>query len=224
MIRRFQITRPLYPLAGIAAAIIILVFGLVSAKSEKGFVYMGAVWLLFLCFGYWKSCLAVLPVAAAMSAFLAGVTWLISGDVVQTMAAVNRILAVCIAVIPGLAMPPAVAVRCFSSLKLPRVLTLAMMITLTFFSLLGAEVRQVREAMRTRGAGSLFSPKIAYRAFLIPLVMRLTNISDTLALSVETRGFTPEDKDATVYKTVKPGVKDGMFLPLLLAACVWVIV
>ena len=224
MIRRFQIARPLYPLAGIAASILILVFGLVSAKSEKGIVYLCAIWLLLLCLGYWKSCLAVLPAVAAMGVFLAGITWLISRDAVQTLAAVNRILAVCIAVIPGLAMPPAVVVRCFSSLKLPRMLTLAMMITLTFFPLLGAEVRQVREAMRTRGAGSLFSPKIAYRAFLIPLVMRLTNISDTLALSVETRGFTPEDKDATVYKTVKPGVKDCVFLPLLLAACVWVTV
>lgn len=33
-------------------------------------------------------------------------------------------------------------------------ITLGMMITLTFFPLLGGEVRQVREAMKTRGAGT----------------------------------------------------------------------
>ena len=35
------------------------------------------------------------------------------------------------------------------------------------FPLLGDEVRKVREAMKTRGAGSLLSPGIFYRAFLI---------------------------------------------------------
>ena len=84
-----------------------------------------------------------------------------------------------------------------------------MMITLSFFPLLRDEVRQVREAMKTRGAGSILSPKIFYRAFLIPLVTRLVNISDTLALSVETRGFTTGSAATyTVYRTVSVGARD----------------
>ena len=63
------------------------------------------------------------------------------------MAAVNRILALCVGVIPGLALPPVLLVRNCSALKLPRMLTLGMMITLNFFPLLGDEVRKVREAM-----------------------------------------------------------------------------
>ncbi len=141
-------------------------------------------------------------------------------DVNEAYAAINRILAVCIAVIPGLALSPIILVRNFSALKLPRMLTLGMMITLTFFPLLGGEVRQVREAMKTRGAGSFLSPKIFYRAFLIPLVMRLVNISDTLALSAETRGFSNNTADCSVYKTVKLRAADILFLILVLAGAV----
>ena len=47
---------------------------------------------------------------------------------------------------------------------------------------------------------------------MIPLVIRLVNISDTLALSVETRGITKEEADAcSVYKTVTLCASDIMF-------------
>lgn len=215
--------RALYPLLGVAAAVCVLVCGLLAAKGGKGLWYLCGVWLLFLCFGYWRACLAVLPAAAVLCAVLAGITWGISHDTVQTLAAVNRILAVCIAVIPGLAMAPIALVRCLTKLRLPRLLTLAMMITLSFFPLLSAEVRQVREAMKTRGAGSLLTPTIFYRAFLIPLMMRLLNISDTLALSVETRGFSTDRNDCSVYRTQALRPADALFVLLLLAGSMWVI-
>ena len=65
----------------------------------------------------------------------------------------------------------------------------------------------------------MFSLQIFYRAFLIPLIMRLVNISDTLALSVETRGFTAQGEH-TVYKTVKLSARDIIFLLLLIAGAV----
>lgn len=208
--------RPIYPLIGLLSSVLIIVFGVATAKSPACIWFLCGIWLLFLAFGYWRACTAIIPVAAVMCAILAGITYAISRDTGATLAAVNRILAVCIAVIPGLALPPIVLVRNFSSLRFPRMLTLGMMITLNFFPLLGGEVRQVREAMKTRGAGSFFSPQIFYRAFLIPLIMRLVNISDTLALSVETRGFTTNAADCSVYKTVKLRGADILFLLLLL--------
>ena len=123
-------------------------------------------------------------------------------------------LALCVAAIPGLGLAPVCLVRGFSCMHLPRVLTLAMLITCTFFPLLRAEVRQTREAMRTRGAGGLLNPAILYRAFLIPLMVRLVNLSDTLALSVETRGFTTEAAPYTVYRPVYLQAKDGAFAAL----------
>lgn len=218
MSEKLQVKRPIYPLIGLIGSVLIIVFGLITAKSAVCVWFLAGMYLLFLLYGYWRACIAVIPFAAILCAVLAGITLAISQDIAATLAAVNRILAVCIAVIPGLALSPITLVRNFSALKVPRTITLGMMITLTFFPLLGAEVRQVREAMKTRGAGSLFSPQIFYRAFLIPLVMRLVNISDTLALSVETRGFTEAAEGYTVYKTVDLRALDILFLGIVLAA------
>ena len=114
----------------------------------------------------------------------------------------------------GVLQPDSIPGRILFHVRLPRVLTLAMLITFTFFPLLRAEVRQTREAMRTRGAGGLLNPAILYRAFLIPLMVRLVNLSDTLALSVETRGFTTYPAPYTVYRPVYLQAKDGAFAAL----------
>ena len=156
----------------------------------------------------------MLPAAALLFGIFCALTYAISRDVAQTSAAAARMLALCVAAIPGLGLAPVCLVRGFSCMRLPRVLTLAMLITFTFFPLLRAEVRQTREAMRTRGAGGLLNPTILYRAFLIPLMVRLVNLSDTLALSVETRGFSTEAAPYTVYRPVYLQVKDGAFAAL----------
>ena len=59
--------------------------------------------------------------------------------------------------------------------------------------------------------------RILYRAFLVPLVMRLVNISDTLALSVETRGFALGKVQYTIYKRESFALSDLVFVLGLLA-------
>lgn len=78
--------------------------------------------------------------------------------------------------------------------------------------------------MKTRGAGSVFNPKILYRSFLVPLVMRLVNISDTLALSVETRGFALGKVCYTIYKKENIALSDIVFILGLTAGAVLVAV
>lgn len=216
----FKAKNPLYPLLGVLSGIVVLVFGLITAKSAASTIYLCGVWLLFAVFGYYKSCLAVLPFALIMGGIFCGITYALSKDAVTTYAAANRIFAVCIAVIPGLALEPITLVRNFSCLRAPRTVTLGMMIALGFFPLLRNETKRIREAMLTRGAGNVFNPAIFHRAFLIPLVVRLVNVSDTLALSVETRGFDPHDKNYTVYRKVRFGLKDALFAFVLLAGSV----
>ena len=206
---------PVYPLLGILAGVTVLIFGLITAKTVAASFYLAGVWLLFLAFGYWKSCLAVIPFAAATCVVFCGITYALSEVAVSTCAAANRILAVCVAVIPGLALEPALAVRNLTQLRAPRMITLGMMIALGFFPLLRQETKRIREAMKTRGAGNVLKPSIFYRAFLVPLVVRLVNISDILALSVETRGFNAEEKNYTVYKEVSFGVRDAAFALIL---------
>lgn len=225
MSEKLVVKNPIYPILGTFSSILIIVIGLITAKGQTSLIFSCACWLIFLCYGYWKACLAVIPVAAVMCAVLAGLTWLISGNVDSTMAAAARIAALCIGVIPGIALKPILLVRNLSQLKMPRAFTLAMMITFSFFPLLGLEVKRVREAMKTRGAGSLLSPAIFYRAFLIPLLMRIVNISDTLALSVETRGFvTDSDAQYSVFKTVSVRVRDIIFLVVIISLSVLAVV
>lgn len=219
-----KVKDPIYPLLGIASSVVVLVTGLVTAKSTASSVYLCGVWLTFLIFGYRKSCLAVLPFAAVTCGIFAAITYALSKDAVTTYAAVNRILAVCVAVIPGLGLEPSALVRNLSGLRAPRIVTLGMMIALGFFPLLRVETKRIREAMTTRGAGNVFRPAIFYRAFLVPLAVRLVNISDTLALSVETRGFDTSDKNYTVYKDVKFRIRDALFALVLVAGSVTAVV
>lgn len=207
----------IYPLLSILTSIVILVVGLLMAKTTKGLYYLGGIWLLFLLFGYYKACLAIIPFSCVMSGIFCLATYAISKDTNATLSALGRILAVCVAVIPGLGLEPSKLVSNLSALKAPRVLTLGMMIALSFFPLLVKETKKIREAMKTRGAGSILNPKIFYRAFLLPLVVRLVNISDTLSLSVETRGFEVGDKNFSVYKKVKIKWTDFVFAILFLA-------
>lgn len=219
-----KVKDPIYPLLSVLTCVVILVFGLITAKSVASTCYLAGAWLLLFVFGYWKSCLSVIPFAVVTGGIFCGITYALSKDLTTTYAAANRILAICIAVIPGLALEPALLVRNLSGLRAPRMLTLGMMIALSFFPLLKKETERIREAMRTRGAGNALNPKIFHRAFLVPLVVRLVNISDTLALSVETRGFKADDKNYTVYREVRFKAKDSVFALLLVTGSVLAVV
>ena len=107
--------------------------------------------------------------------------------------------------------------RALSQVHTPRAVTLGMLIAMSFVPMLRGEIARVREAMKTRGAGSLWNLKIFYRAFLVPFAMRLVNISDTLALSVETRGFALGKVPYTIYKKERPALSDALFCVGLIA-------
>ena len=109
-------------------------------------------------------------------------------------------------------------IRNMNQLHFPKMLTLGMLIAVRFVPVVGSEVRQIREAMKTRGVrASLWNFKCFYRALLIPLIMRLINISDTLSLSLETRGFELENTPVTVYEPVQFTLRDGLYLAGMIA-------
>ena len=94
MSERFEIKHPIHPLIGFCVSVVLVVTGLLTAKSVTSLYYLGAVWVLFLCFGYYRACFAVVPVAMVMSLILAGITYAVSKDAAAAQAAVSRILAV----------------------------------------------------------------------------------------------------------------------------------
>ncbi len=224
--RSLYSAKPVFPFFGVFSSILVIVFGLLFAPCPKTLFFLGSAWILFLVFGSYKACFFVLPFMFAFGAIFYGLTFLISKEFASSLAAFTRIACVFVAVIPGLSVPPVNVVRSISSLKVKksfrpvlRTITLGLMITLSFFPILAKEIAQVKEAVQTRGSGSVFSPKIFYRAFLIPLVIRLVNICDTLSLSVETRGFSLGEDEYSVFKQIKLNARDFVFIFLVFVLC-----
>lgn len=202
-----------YPLFAVLSALLIMVFGLVSARSINGSYFLIGAFAWLIIFGCYKQCLKVLPMFIVFGGFFALIAYLTSDkNPVSALAMANRFGAVFLAIVPGMSIHAVAMTRNLSALHTPRGITLGMLIVMSFIPVLTTEIKRVREAMKTRGAGSLLNPKIFYRALLIPLVTRLVDISDTLALSIETRGFTLEKGNYTVYKKENINIYDVLYL------------
>ncbi len=210
-------TNPIYPLLGMFASIATLVFGLVCAKMDNILYFYAGIYVLYLCYGYYRACIAVVPMLALMITLFCGLTYLTGSDTQFIIYALNRSFAVCFATIAGLSTPTSSFIRNLRQIKVPKMVTLGMLIAINFFPLFVKEMRQIRSAMKTRGAGSIFNLKVFYRAFLIPLVVRIVHISDTLSLSVETRGFTMDNTQTTVFEPKNIAPKDILFVIIFVA-------
>ncbi len=214
---RFNANTPLYPMLGIVVAVVTLVYGLVTAHLDNMYYFYIALYLLYLCMGYYRACIAIIPMAIFITCLFAGSTWLVMNDMVSTTKAVYRSMAVVFTVIPGLSVSSTLLIRNFNQLRLPKAITLGMMISLNFFVRLSQEMRQIREAMKTRGAGSILHPRVLYRAFLLPLVVRVVNISDTLSASIQTRGYSLACNTTTIYNALSVRARDIVFAMLFIA-------
>ena len=223
--RFLSFKKKIYPLFVFAASLFLIVFGLITARSVNCSCFLAGCFLWFMLFGCARGCLRTLPVFIIFGGAFGLIAYFAYGnDLNAAIAMVNRFGSVFLAAALGMSVEPADMTRNLSTLKAPRGVTLGMLIATSFPPVLGAEIKRVREAMKTRGAGSLFNPKIFYRAFLVPFVMRLVNISDTLSLSVETRGFSLEKTPYTVYKKETVCVSDLLFLLGLAAGAVLAVV
>lgn len=221
----FKRKHNLYPLIAIASSLIIMVFGLVTARDIRcSYFLLGAlVWLVL--FGCHRQVLKALPAFVAVGGAFALIAYFAADQSTDAaLAMANRFGAVFLALVPGMRVRAVAMTRNLSQLRVPRSVTLGMLITMSFVPVLHGEIKRVREAMKTRGAGSILNPKIFYRAFLIPLVTRLVDISDTLALSIETRGFTLGKSRQSVYKKELINYADVLFILGLAAGVVLAVV
>ena len=220
----WSIYKRLHPVTCLVASMFIMIFGLVMAKSVDMLYFLSAMLVWFMLFGMAGACLKAIPIMLVVGGAFYGIFYATSGDTMLGLSMTTRSIAIVMAVIPGLSTEPVRMTRSLSAMHMPRAVTLGALIALSFGPMLRREVKRVREAMRTRGAGSVLNPKIAYRAFLVPFIMRLMSISDTLALSVETRGFTLTKAPYSVYRVEHIGVMDVLFIAGMVAGAVLVVV
>ena len=113
MSEKLYVKHPLFPMAGIAVSVFTFAFGLAMAKSSGVFFFLGGIWLLLALFGYLRPCLAVLPAAALLCGIFCALTYAISRDAAQTSAAAARMLALCVAAIPGWGLRPSALSEAF---------------------------------------------------------------------------------------------------------------
>ena len=212
----FRFKTKLYPLIAITASLFVIIFGLVAARNENLCWYLLGV-LAWLCiFGCFKGVLKMLPAFVVFGGAFAGIAYASAGgDFAAALSMLNRFGALFLGVALSMSIAAVRMTRSLSQVHTPR---------MSFVPMLKGEIGRVREAMKTRGAGSVLNPKILYRAFLVPFVMRLVNISDTLALSVETRGFTLGGSLYSIYKKEYPALSDVLFILGIVAGAVLVVV
>lgn len=221
----FKYKSKLYPLIAVASALLIMVLRLVTARTTACSYYLLGAFVWVMVFGCYKQALKVLPAALVFGGGFALIAYFASGrDTSAALAMANRFGAVFLGIVPCMSVHAVAMTRNLSQLHVPRGITLGMLITMSFIPVLRAEIKRVREAMKTRGAGSILNPRIFYRAFLIPLVTRLVDISDTLALSIETRGFTLGKSKYTIYKKEVINYADVLYLLGLIAGVILCVV
>lgn len=164
-----------------------------------------------------------MEMSAAMLAFglvIGGLAFITNRNFDAFWQTVVRALLLGICAVPMITIPPADLTRCMNQLHCPRIITLGMLVTLRFIPILVTEIRRIWEAMRVRGANvKWYRPDCLYRAFFIPLVMRIIGISDTLSLSLETRAFALDNSPATVYGKVELRARDIIFLVAVIISC-----
>ncbi|MDE7336776.1 MAG: energy-coupling factor transporter transmembrane protein EcfT [Clostridia bacterium] len=204
--------RNIYPLIAIIASVTVMVFALISAKKVNCSYYLLGAFCWIAVFGCVRQCARVLPAYLIVGGAFSAFAYLATKEPASSLAMANRLGAIFLAGAIGMSVESVAITRNLSQLRVPRSITLGMLISTSFTGALRSEVKRVRESMKTRGAGSLISPAIFYRAFLIPFVTRLVKISDTLSLSVETRGYDLSKVNYTVYKKESVALSDLIFL------------
>ena len=219
-----KVKNPLNPIVGISASLVILVTGMVVARSVLFPIFIVSVFMLLIVFGYGELLLKVGVAFLFIGAVMGGVTFLFTSDAEMVIQMMGRVFVFGISALPIISIPYVNLTRCLAMLRFPRAITLGMMIAVRFFPVMRGELFNVRHAMRTRGANiAWYRPSCIYRAFLIPLITRVISISDILSLSLETRAFSL-DGYSTVYKPVVFKLRDWMFTGMLASIIAGVVV
>ncbi len=230
MFEQFHARRPVHPLAAVFCSLMSMAVGMISSRTPLIFGYVAFLAVLDTVYGLYT---AVTYMSVGMGIFgivTGGITALLNGTFDLFWLSPARCLVIGVCIVPLLAVPPALLTRCLNQLRFPRAVTLGMLVTVRFIPTVWGEVSQIRAAMRTRGIDTRlnsiawYRPSNLYRAFLIPLVMRAVNISDTLALSVETRAFDTGERDASVYHPVRFTRRDALFVLMTVLGAAGIIV
>ncbi|MGF7142643.1 energy-coupling factor transport system permease protein [Anaerotaenia torta] len=209
---KLYVKRPIYPLISLLSSVAVFCIGLLVSKRLAILYLLAALTLIYILFGYTRVLVRAIPLFLLIGTVIGAGAVLTSRQYMAGIQTLGRTLLLAYSSVVMVALPPVNLTRNLAQLRLPRILTLGMLITIRFVPLLINEIKQITEAMKTRGVKvRIYHLPYLYRAFLLPFLMRLISISEIMAVSIETRGFALSDTSYSVYKQVRFEVRDGVF-------------
>jgi energy-coupling factor transport system permease protein len=206
--RRLYIRRPVHPVLSLFFSLAIIVPGLTMYGIQYKAVLVGGSCLLFMAFGYYRTWWFVFRFGVSAALFVSGISYVVSRDLVSSFRTMLIILILVHGSVPVLAIKPLDLSRVLTQAGVPRPFSLGLLVAVRFIPVLRSEMDRIREAITARGVRFRWTNAAhIYRALLIPFIARIIDISDILAISVETRGFSAKTKP-TVYKPVRWAIRD----------------
>lgn len=205
--------RQLNPFFALPISLMIFFIGLILVKKKIFPYYISTILILFIIDGYGKVLLKSLIVFIPLGALSFFLT-LIRNPLNQAIFSVYRTLVMVVAAVPVISLEPIRLVRAFNQVKVPRWMTLSLLIAIRFMCIFKDEIIRIITAIKLRGINFTHSPLLWSRAFFIPFFVRVLSISETLSTSLETRGFSIKEP-ASQYKYIKFTLRDSLVTILL---------
>ncbi len=194
--------KSLHPLINIFLSIFILISGLFMKDLTQIFYYILFINVIASLSGYLLTLFKVFLIFIPMGLLIALISYLISNDLSGSLITICRFGILGLTVVFSLNINPTDLSRSLNQIHCPRKISLAILITFRFIPVLKQEIGRITEAMKVRGVKfHWWNPLQYYQVLFLPLIIRIINISDTLALSIETRGFSVHKK-SSFYKKV----------------------
>jgi energy-coupling factor transport system permease protein len=205
----YQDSKAIHPIMSLIFSLLLFVTGLLFVKEGWFHFYVLTFIVLLLLFRFEKTMLRLIPFIIIFGSVMGGLT-MVNGSRQDALYAFYRVLALGLAGTLSISIRPIRLVRSMNQLRIPRWISLAVLIVIRFIEIFREEIRCIRQAIRLRNIRLTESPVLWGRAFFIPLVIRVLSISEGLAISLETRGFSTNN-EGTSYEVIRFRKRDLAF-------------
>ena len=220
----YGISKPLHPLINLILSIFILISGLFMKNLNQIVYYILFIIIMAVLSGYFFTLLIIFPIFISMGAITALISYLITFNLSLSLISMSRFSIMALSVVFTLNINPTDLSRSLTQIHCPRKFSLAILITFRFIPVLKQEMNRITEAMKVRGVKfHWWNPIQYYRVLFLPLIIRIINISDTLALSIETRGFSAKGK-SSLYRRVLIKKKDIIITLLTILGIITILI
>lgn len=211
-----KLNSSLHPLISILISVSVLTSGLFMHINNQILFYIILITIFTILAGNSSAFLKVLLYFFPIGIITALLSLIITSDHSQSIMTLFRFSIIGLSVTFTFKMDPTELSRALNQIGCPRKISLAILVVYSFIPVLRKEIGRIKEAMKVRGV-NWRNPVNYYRVLFLPLIIRIIEISDTLALSIETRAFSAPRK-ATNYKKVYFRKKDVLILALIILA------